>query len=231
MEHMPYRQIPLVTDEIYHVYNRGVAKGDIFLSPGDYKHFTALMNYYRFRLEPGDYSGFCRLPREDRQNIWQELIKNKDYRVDILAYCLMPNHFHLLLYQIEEQGITKFIRKLCNSYSHFFNLVNDRVGGLFQGPFKGVHITSQEQLIHTSRYIHLNPFSSGLVMKISELSEYRYSSYLEYINPKSVLWPVCSTEHILDLFGQGKNNYENFVINQADYQRSLEHHKHLYIDI
>lgn len=90
----------------------------------------------------------------------------------------MPNHFHLLLQQIRDGGITEFISKLTNSYTRYFNIRNKRIGPLFQGEFKAVHVETDEQLIHLSRYIHLNPIVSYITKK---LESYQWFSYLEYL--------------------------------------------------
>ena len=101
--------------------------------------------------------------------------------VDIGAYCLMPNHFHILLQQLQDNGISTFVRKLLNSYTRYFNTKNERIGPLFQGQFKAVRVESDEQLLHLTRYIHLNPLV-GYVVK--DLRNFEWSSYLDYIKNK-----------------------------------------------
>src|SRR4030042_3171136 len=107
---MAYRLITFVNNEIYHVYNRGVEKRQIFIAPSDYQRFILTCIYYQQLTPPIRYS-----LASDRKI-------NTDKLVDILAYCLMPNHFHLLLMQLDDNGISQFISKVANSYTKFFNI-------------------------------------------------------------------------------------------------------------
>ncbi len=138
----------------------------------------------------------------------------------------MPNHFHFLIRQLKENGISKFMSQISNSFTKYFNTKYNRVGPLFQGAFKAVLIESDEQLIHVSRYIHLNPIVSGLV---KNLEDYRWSSYLECIKPIDTF---CSTNEILGFFTPDeRKRYKEFVEAQIDYGRKLEKIKHQLIDI
>jgi len=147
--------------------------------------------------------------------------------IEILAYCLMPNHFHFLLRQVAVNGISKFAANFTNSYTKYFNTLNDRVGPLFQGAFKAVHIESDEQLMHVSRYIHLNPVSS-FIIEADELEEYEWSSYPEYISKEES--DVIEKHTILDLFSNKVELYRHFVLDYADYARKLENIKHLLLE-
>lgn len=139
------------------------------------------------------------------------------------AYCLMPNHFHFLLKQERDGGISEFISKLINSYTKYFNTKYKRVGPLLQGQFKAVHIDSDEQLLHVNRYIHLNPSVAYLVKM---LRDYRWSSYPEYL-AKGL--GICEKDNILNQF-IGNKSYENFVLDQEDYGRTLSSIQHKLID-
>jgi putative transposase len=142
--------------------------------------------------------------------------------VEIVAFCLMPNHFHLLLKQLKKKGISTFMAQISNSYTRYFNLKYDRVGPLFQGVFKAVRVKNDEQLLHLSRYIHLNPVTDYLV---ENPEEYLYSSYLEYLKKPKLVSP----EIVLGQFAS-KADYEKFVLNQKDYARKLKEIKRLAID-
>lgn len=142
--------------------------------------------------------------------------------VDIICYCLMPNHFHLLLKQVAENGISKFISQISNSYTKFFNTKNKRIGPLLQGAFKAVLIENDEQLLHVSRYIHLNPVVSGIV---NTLEKYPWSSYQEY----KIGSIFCKTEEILSFF-KTKTEYLEFLNDQIEYGKSLEFIKHNLLD-
>ena len=144
--------------------------------------------------------------------------------VEIICHCMMPNHFHLLLQQKVEGGITEFISKLSNSYTKYFNTKNQRLGPLLQGEFKAVHVQSDDQLIHLSRYIHLNPLV-GYVTK--SLDQYPWSSYLEYTDKEKTNFFLKEI-----ILGQFKSipEYIQFVLDQKDYGKKLEAIKHGLLD-
>ncbi|MCL5784226.1 MAG: transposase [Patescibacteria group bacterium] len=213
---MPYRTTPLVNDQIYHVFNRGVAKLPIFTDKRDYNRFLETIYYYQFQ---GPKPQFSQLNR------FKDFKFEKNEKiVEILCYCLMPNHYHFLIKQLQENGISEFINKISNSYTKFFNAKHNRIGPLLQGQFKAVRIESDTQLIHVSRYIHLNPIASFLV---KNLKDYSWSSYLAYIGLQ--IDRVCTNDIILSLF-KTKKKYEQFVLDQVEYAQSLETVKHLLID-
>lgn len=200
---------------IYHVFNRGVEKRDIFLDEQDYRIFLYYLYIYVVPLDQV-------LIKHPHLPI-RLCGKNLSPEIELFAYCLMPNHFHLLIKQKSFDGVSRLLKQLTNAYAKYFNDKYNRVGGLFQGRFKAVNIETNEQLLHTSRYIHLNPLASGLT---KDLKTYQWSSYLEYINKKDDL--ICSKETILFFFPTSK--YEDFVMDQADYAKELENIKHLTLD-
>ncbi len=206
---MPYRLEPIITGEIYHVFNRGVEKRDVFTNDGDYKRFYKTLLYYQNINPPTKFS------LRSNKLITPKSIENK--AVEIISFCLMPNHFHFLLKQLNDRGIATFIGKLTNSYTRYFNTKYKRVGHLFQGPYKAVRIETDEQLLHVSRYIHLNPFVGGVT---KNLRSYKWSSYLEFLNMSPT--NLFAKQEILSHFHQPREeNYEKFVLDQIDYARSL----------
>ncbi len=212
---MPSRIIPFVNGEFYHVYNRGSEKRPIFETRRDYQRFIKTIKYYQLEGPKPQFSHFPSLS-----------IKNLDSSkkiVEIVAYCLMPNHFHLLVKQVKDGGITEFISKLSNSYTKYYNTKYKRVGPLFQGEFKSVITESDEQLIHVSRYIHLNPLVSYLV---KNLTQYEWSSHLEYVSGTP---GFCSKEEILNHF-KSPQGYEQFIMDHSGYALELEFIKHQLID-
>ena len=224
---MPGREIPLITNEYYHILNRGVASLPAFVSRYDFRRAVEIANYYQYQNIPGRYSLFTKLSSKGRKEILKELkVKNKVW-VEIIAYCFMPNHFHFLLKQREENGISKFMGNFTNSYTRYFNTRNKRKGPLFQGKFKAVRVIAEEQLLHLSRYIHLNPYTSFVIKELDKLEDYTYSSLPEYLGKVSP--EFCSKEIILNQFAS-KRKYLNFVLNQARYQRELEEIKHLALE-
>lgn len=222
---MPRRITPFETGNYYHVFNRGVNKFDTFIDDRDRNQALFSMDYYRISKPPVKYSRLKSLSENDRTRILAEVLSSHDTLVDILCFTLMPNHFHFLLKQNQENGISKFISQFTNSYTKYFNTAHARTGHLFQGQFKAVEIESESQLIHVSRYIHLNPYVSNIITK-QELSNYRWSSYPQYLssNPK-----LINPSLIIGIFKSPKK-YEEFVLNHADYAKELEYIKHLTID-
>ena len=223
---MPSRNLVLAPDEIYHIFNRGVARLPIFSRTKDYQRFLSLVDYYRFEETPTSYSHFNKLPEEMKEEIMASMQKEKKLHVKILAFCLIPNHFHFILKQVSEFGITTFMRNLQNGYVKYFNLKEDRVGPLFQSMFKSVRVESDEQLVHLSRYIHLNPSTSFLV-KIENLEKYPWSSFKDYLSDNSAHF--THTEIVMGFF-KNKDKYKEFVFNQADYQKELSRLKHLVLE-
>lgn len=224
---MPARIIPIITNEIYHVVNRGNGSIPIFRSSRDYKKLLEIISYYRNTTVSLRLSKFNLLPLEDRQYLLKELAKNQDFLIEIIAYCLMPNHVHLLLRQIKDDGILTFMRLSLDSYSKYFNIKNERKGPLFEGRFRAIRVETNEQLLHVSRYIHLNPYSSFLTKNILSLMNYPYSSLPEYLGVKSV--NICVKNIIQDQFKSLKE-YKDFLFDQADYQRNLDLIKHQLIE-
>lgn len=224
---MPGRKIPLVTDQYYHVLNRGIASQPIFCSKRDYQRALEAIFYYQNKTVPMKYSKFLRLAIKQRAEILENLKAQGRYWVEIICYCLMPNHFHLLLKQLAGGGISKFMSDFANSYTRYFNTKNQRIGPLFEGKFKAKRVETDEQLLHLSRYIHLNPYSSYVIRTLRELESYPYSSFPEYIKKGDI--DFCNKEVILDQF-PGPASYKKFVFDQADYQRELEKIKHLALE-
>jgi putative transposase len=196
---MTLRKTNLAEGEIYHIYNRGVDKRDIFMEDEDRLRF--IHDLYEFNdknpaIVLNDYikkvrkNGFLEvgLPEIRRQS--------RDKLVEILAYCLMDNHYHLLVRQNAENGITEFMRKIGTGYTNYFNNKYERNGVLFQGKFKSVHINNDSYLMYLPIYIHFNPldylFKEWREKKILDykkainfLNNYRWSSYLDYIGQKN----------------------------------------------
>lgn len=215
IELMPYRTTLLATGEYYHIFNRGVNKLPIFIGVQDYKRFIKSMLYYQLAGPKPSFSLFSPLS--------QELDKDNKI-IEVNCYCLMPNHFHFLLKQTKDGGISEFLRKFSNSYTKYFNTKHNRVGPILQGEFKAVLIESNEQLLHLSRYIHLNPFVSG---QTKNLDEYIWSSYLEYVGLSDK--EVCLKDIILDQF-KLPQDYKQFVLDQTGYGMELEYIKHHLLD-
>lgn len=192
----------------YHCFNRGVDKRDIFLEDKDYLRFLNSVE-------------LCNDPSTIRTT--NSAKKTGQKFVEIVNFCLMSNHFHFTLKQVSPNGVSIFLHRLSTSYTKYFNKKNKRTGRLFEYVYKAVEIVSDEQLLHLSRYIHLNPYVAGL---IKEPEDYRWSSLKDYLSLESLI--DCDKEAILGLF---KNiSYKRFLRDQKEYAKELNQIKHLLVD-
>lgn len=222
---MPGRAVPLVKGEIYHILNRGITYQPTFTNKREYKRALDAIYFYSFDA-PLKFSYFLKLSGEKRRKVVSKLSSQDKKLVEVICFCLMPNHFHLLLKQAVNDGIAKFMSNFQNSFTRYFNIRHERIGPLFQGPFKAVRVERDEQLLHLSRYIHLNPYSSYIVRHLKDLERYQWSSFSEYLGKKE---GFCQKEIVLSFFTKPED-YRKFVYDQAEYQRELQKIKHLILE-
>jgi len=199
-----------VANGFYHIYNRGVEKRNIFQDVQDYKVFLKYLKEYlspplkleklkkTFTLKGATFKGVPRQPK----NYYRE--------IELMTFCLMPNHFHLLIKQYSAKSIEKFVKSLSTRYSMYFNKKYRRVGKLFQGHYKAVLITEESYLLHLSKYIHLNPFESS--QRLTDA----FSSYADYLKLRKTSW--IKTNFLLSFFDNTTipeikkfNSYQKFV--------------------
>ena len=204
---------------IAHVLNRGVEKRKVFLSDSDYVRFVHNLfvfndknrvnnnNYHIGKNKNIDIG--CRYLRRERESL-----------VNIHAFCLMPNHYHLLLSPVVENGISKFIQKINMGYAKHFNEKYERSGSLFQGKSKKIIIDNDAYFIHLPYYIHLNPLDvfapewrerrvNDLAQCVKQLESYRWSSHLDYLGKKN--FPsVTDRRFLLEVFG-GEGGYKKSI--------------------
>lgn len=186
---------PLAPKELYHLYNRGTEKRKIFDSRADYERFLALL-YLSNSIEPVHinnqrYRGSTLVERLE--------LERGEQLVSIAAYCLMPNHFHLLVQEHEEGGISKFMQKLVTGYTMYYNTKNERTGALFQGKFKSEHAGDDRYLKYLLAYIHLNP------SKFSKPEQYIYSSYADFAGEKRLQGKILDIKVLPDYFPSSKD--------------------------
>lgn len=188
------------SNTFYHVYNRGVNKDAIFLEDEDYSVFLNLLKRYLSSRQIKDARG--------------RPYDNLSKQVELLAYCLMPNHFHLLLFQNDAHGITRLLRRVMNSYVGYFNKKYNRLGHLFQDVYKASDIDNEAYLWHISRYIHLNPMDID-----QDWQAYPYSSIGYYLGKQKASW--IRPKRILDMHEEQRGNYLDFLKDYQDYQKTL----------
>ncbi len=207
------RKVKFGQGEYYHIYNRGVDKRSIFMSDEDKNHFIRMMYFSLSR------QSFVMRDMVDVQ--LNEYVIDKKL-VSIGAYCLMSNHFHILVRAKDEEGVTKFMSKLSTGYAAYFNKKYERTGSLFEGRFKSEHVDNDRYLKYLFAYIHLNPVKmfepkwkdNGIADRqgaMSFLDHYKYSSYYEYTNKGDrEESPLLETEAFPKHFEE-KHSFSNFV--------------------
>jgi putative transposase len=203
-------------DGLYHILSRGVDRRKIFLDDSDRLRF--LHNLFEFNdvNPPGNSGQFFKTmviarPKFEIGTKGRRKKEPRELLVRIHAFCLMPNHYHLLLSPLRENGISLFMKKLNMGYAKYFNEKNKRTGALFEGRFKSVAVTSSAHFIHLPTYIHMNPLDivapewrnrnmRDYRKAIEFLGQYRWSSYLDYIGKKN--FPsITQREFLSDLLG------------------------------
>lgn len=183
-------------EQYYHVYNRGVGKQVIYHDDEDFSVFLNLLKRY-LDIEP----------HKDKKGREYEHLRDQ---VELLAYCLMPNHFHALVYIHDEQAMTKLLRAVCGAYTVYYNKKYDRVGHLFQGAYKASRIDDDAYLQHISRYIHINP---------KDYKSWPWSSLSAYQGKKQIDW--VQPNRITELFN-GPSEYMDFLSDYEGYKISLD---------
>jgi len=201
------RKIKFINGEYYHIFNRGVDKRQVFLNEQDYTRF--LLGIEEFNDEALTVSFRDKQLQKQNHNFekFQSLF-SADPIIGITAYCLNPNHFHLIAKQLKEKGIERFMQRLGTSYTKYFNIKNNRSGSLFQGTFKATHINSNSLLLYLSAYVNCNSEVHG----IAKAEKYRWCSFPEYISKRN--FGLCEKNIILDQF-RNQKEYQNFAEENA----------------
>jgi putative transposase len=207
---MGSRSIDFTDDEYYHIFNRGTERRDITLDPLDSGRFILSLEKFN-HVQPIGSIYETSFAKDSNTNT-----DSPERLVEIIAFCLNPNHFHLLLRQVSENGIIKFLHRLCTGYSKYFNARYKRKGVLFQGKFGAAHITDNEYLLHASAYVNLNDRVHQLGRSSSKLVR---SSWSYYLDPSSApTWMDSAV--ILEQFTNSQE-YEKFAIDALELM--LEH--------
>jgi putative transposase len=187
----------------YHIYNRGVEKRIIFLDQQDYGVFLSYLKEY---LLPKDEKELyerlsdSNITSRERDKILKSLrLNNFNQELSLIAYCLMPNHFHFFIKQRNPNAIDSFMQSLCTRYSIYFNKKHKRVGHLYQGVYKAALVTSDTQFVYLSKYIHKQAVPN------------QPSSYPEYLGTRKTLW--INPKEALSSFSKSAPSltYKNFV--------------------
>lgn len=189
-----------VAGQYYHIYSRGIDKKPLFREDSDYEFFLSLFKRY--------------LSTEDQFNTSRVKYPSFKNDVQIIAFCLMSNHIHLLLFQKNEQGMKKLMQSVMTSYSMYFNQKYEHYGPVFQGRYLASLIDKDNYLEHISRYIHLNP---------KEYLKYPYSSLQYYLGSKNADW--LTIKPIMNAF-KGSSDYLRFVSDYVAHKKILDEIKY-----
>jgi putative transposase len=218
----------VATGQIYHIFNKSIAGFEIFSSDFEFERMMKMMKYYQYKEYRHPFSHLLRISEVKKsglQNYINSLSIMSEKLVQIIAYCFMPTHFHFALKQLADRGISTFINNLLNSYTRYFNKKINRKGPLWEGRFSKVLVRNDEQLLHLTRYIHLNPVTARLREKPEDWNASSYMEYLKKVNDDDA---VCKFD---ELFSKDAlANYKTFVEDRISYQRNLAKIKHLLID-
>lgn len=216
---------PFSTNSFYHIYNKSIDTLVPFSEEVYSAHLLNLIWFYRSNNRKVSFSDFKNATEKLKSQFTKDIIDPKGFQIEILAFCIMPNHYHFLLRQNMDRGIFQFMNNVINAFTRSYNLIKERRGPIFIPEYKSRLIHTEEQLIHVSRYIHLNPFSSGIVKTFDRLFNYRFSSLREYLYHPTLV----NTSFILNssYFLKNKTKYKLFITNHAEYQKTLEYIKHV----
>lgn len=216
---MPLREVSLVVGETYHIFSKSIASFRIFNNEEEFLRAKTTIRYYQWAAPPIKFSRFIMtygFPKDE-----EIYFEKAEKLVQIVAYSILPTHIHFVLKQLKQDGISNFMRNLLNSYSHYFNLKHNRKGPLWESRFKSVLVETNEQLLHLTRYIHLNPVTAYLVDKPED---WLASSYKEYVSQIDKERRICEFEDVLNI---EPVSYEKFVLDLVLYQRELAKIKRL----
>lgn len=203
----------------YHIFNKSIANYGIFSDNSNGERFTKLLGYYNSLNRKICFSLFFKINSSITKS---SLLTTQGSIVKFISFCIMPDHYHLLVKSLSEKIISKYISDVENSFTRYFNIKNNRKGPLWQSRFKSVVIKNNQQLLHVSRYVHLNPTTNGLVNRPEEWS---FSSYKEIINN-----PVLLKTGLKEISMSNRLAYKRFVEKNIDHQRWLKQIKKLILE-
>lgn len=205
---MPTREKPFHNGGYYHVYDKTIDGRKIFASDLVAKEFIRTFFYYRSTKANIRFSYFKQLLESERKKKQIELQLHTCFKVDIVAYCLMPNHYHFILHQLKPNGIVHFMSKSLNSITRYYNQLYKRKGPIFLTQFRSKTIYTEEQLVYVAQYIHTNPLTAQTISSLEEIATYPYSSASAYEgqNPNQI-----QTKSITLFSADQKANLQNFL--------------------
>ncbi len=216
----------LVVGQIYHIFTKSIAGFKTFNDNSELLRMKETICYYQRENPKVKFSMFVNTFKVNKVKKRSSYIiappSEEEKNVEIIAYCIMPTHLHLILKQLKENGISALMSNALNSYTRYFNIKHNRKGPLWEGRFKSVLVKTDEQILHLTRYVHLNPVTAYLV---DGPEKWIASSYNEYLLNRDD--GICKYDEVLNI---EPGFYKGFVEDRASYQRELAKIKDLLIE-
>jgi len=198
----------LAEDEHYHILGRGNQKQVLYKNQSDYIRFMFLLLYFQSPesfTQIGRHVSFFKKKQDYKVSEEKKKLILSNRFVELVNFCIMPNHYHLTIYNKTDKGVSKYMQKVLNAYAKYFNTKYKQVGHVFQGPYKAVHIGDDTQLQYLSTYIHKNPKE----IKGVDYKKYNWSSYQDYVSENR--WGSLLKHEIITESFDSKDDYKSFV--------------------
>lgn len=225
LDYMPIREDVFQNNCYYHIFDKTIENKNVFSTEKIANEFIQTFLYYRSINSSIKFSKFKTLKQKEHEKIQSEIMNRDTFKIDIVSYNLMPDHYHFIIKQVRERGIITFMANILNSITRYYNILNDRKGPIFLTQFRSKKIYTEEQLVYISRYIHTNPYADGVIDEIDDIFNYPYSSIKSYIGYKNI--EKINTQDVLSYFENDINRYKNFILRNADDQKEHKYLQHI----
>lgn len=203
----------------YHIFNKSIAGYHIFKDNKNVDRFIKTFGYYNCKINKTSFSLFLRRNKTINVNLWSS---EPNSIVKFLSFCIMPDHYHFLVKSLTDEKISKYISDAENSFTRYFNIRNNRKGPLWQSRFRSTIINNDAQLLHVSRYVHLNPTTNNLV---DNPEDWKFSSYRLIVTD-----PYLLKNNLKEISISNRFSYRRFVENNMNYQRRLKQIRKLILE-
>ncbi|MBU2044271.1 MAG: transposase [Candidatus Omnitrophica bacterium] len=209
--------------EIHHVFTKSIAGYKVFNTDYDFCRIIDALCFYSLEDPPCKFAYYKNSIEKNSKSKFQQVQFDR-LILRIIAYCIMPTHIHLILEQSKDNAVSQYMNFILKSYSKYFNVKHKRKGPLWEGRFSNVRVETDEQLLHLTRYLHLNPVTAGI---IDRPQDWQFSSYREYLGLISEDQRLCSYDQFFKI---DSKSYKKFVNDQISYQRELAKIKNMLME-